>query len=63
MNSYEISFHHSINRESSGSFSTNSNSQGKMVVQAQTNSQAEQMVRSMFGGHNNCEIRTTTQKF
>lgn len=63
MNTYEVSFHHNITRESSGSFSTNSNSQGKVVVQAQTNSQAEQMVRSMFGGYNNCEIRSTIQKF
>ena len=63
MNTFEVSFHHSINRNSSGSFSTNSNSQGKMVVQAQSSSQARDMVQSMFGGYNNCEIRTTIQKY
>jgi hypothetical protein len=62
MNTFEVSFHHSINRESSGSFSTNSNSQGKVTVQAQTSSQAAQMVQNMFGGYNNCAVRTTVQK-
>lgn len=64
MNNYEITFNHSIQRTpGSESFSTNSNSQGKMVVQAATNSQAENMVRSMFGGHNNCHINTSMRKF
>jgi hypothetical protein len=62
MNTFEVNFHHSINRTGS-SFSTNSNTQGKVVVQAQTSSQASQMVQNMFGGYNNCEIRTTTQKY
>lgn len=62
MNTYEVDFHHSINRESSGSFSTNYNSQGKTVVQAQSATQARQMVEAMYGGYNNCQIRSTTQK-
>ena len=63
MNTYEVNFTHSINRESSGSFSTNSNTQGKMVVQAQSASQARQMVESMYGGYNNCQVGTTVQKY
>lgn len=62
MNTYEVNFHHGITRTGS-SFSTTSNSQGKVVVQAQTSSQANQMVQNMFGGHNNCEVRFTTQKY
>jgi hypothetical protein len=59
---YEVHFDYNIQRFNDASYTSNSNSQGRMWVEAQGNTQAENLVRAMYGGHNNCQIRTVVPK-
>lgn len=60
---FEVKFDHSINRIGQNSYTSQSQNQGSMVVEANGSSQAENLVRSMFGGHQNCHIKTVVQKY
>ena len=62
MQTYQVNFVHGIQRNSSGGCQGQTSNQGTMTVQANSNYQAQQQVQNMFGGYNNCEVRTVVQK-
>ena len=62
MQTYQVNFVQGVQRNSCGGFQGQTANQGSITVQANSNYQAQQQVQNMFGGYNNCEVRTVVQK-
>ena len=62
MSSFEINVRHSItNNNGSGGYTYQTNNQATIKVEAQNAIQAQSMVKSQFGGDNNCTIFSSRQ--
>ena len=62
MSSFEINVRHSItNNNGSGGYTYQTNNQATVKVEAQNAIQAQSMVKSQFGGDNNCTIFSSRQ--
>ncbi len=62
MSSFEINVRHSIaNNNGSGGYTYQTNNQATIKVEAQNATQAQNMVKSQFGGDNNCTIFSSRQ--
>jgi hypothetical protein len=62
MSSFEINVRHSItNNNGSGGYTYQTNNQATIRVEAQNATQAQNMVKSQFGGDNNCTIFSSRQ--
>ena len=51
MQTYQVNFVHSGQRNSCGGFQGQTANQGSITVQANSSYQAQQQVQNMFGGH------------
>ena len=62
MSSFEITVRHGItNNNGSGGYTYQTNNQATIKVEAQNAIQAQSMVKSQFGGDNNCTIFSSRQ--
>jgi hypothetical protein len=62
MSSFEITVRHGItNDNGSGGYTYQTNNQATIKVEAQNAIQAQSMVKSQFGGDNNCAIFSSRQ--
>ena len=63
MFNYQVMFTHSIKRVGESSYVGQTKNEGTIIVQAQSARHAEEMVRAMYGGHQNVQIRSVIQKY
>jgi len=59
---YEVNVDTAIQRFNSGSYISQSRNQGTVTVNASSINQAQRLVSNMFGGYNNCQVRSVHQK-
>ena len=64
MSSFEITVRHGItNNNGSGGYTYQTNNQATVKVEAQNAIQAQNMVKSQFGGDNTCTIFSSRQVY
>lgn len=64
MSNYEITVRHGITgNNGNGGYSYQTNNQATVRVQAQNATQAQNMVKSQFGGDRNCAIFSSRQVY
>ena len=64
MGNFEITVRHGVtNNNGSGGYTYQTNNQATIRVQAQNATQAQNMVKSQFGGDNNCTVFSSRQVY
>ena len=58
---YQVYFVHSIERIGESSYTSQSINESSTVVEAGSINQAERMVTAMYGGHQNCQVKSVQQ--
>jgi hypothetical protein len=58
---YRVYFAHSIERYNESSYTSQSMNESSTVVSANSINEAERMVTAMYGGYQNCQVKSVQQ--
>ncbi len=58
---YRVNFVHSIERYNESSYTSQSLNESSTVVTANSINEAERMVTAMYGGYQNCQVKSVHQ--